>query len=52
MKRNGNNYDNHKDIVHVILTEDVVDDDDDDDGDEDDDDDDDEDDGTDAMKEI
>ena len=56
--RHENNHDNHRDIVHVILTEDVVDDNDDDDGDgEDDDDDHDHDhdhdnDDTEAMKEI
>ena len=48
--RHGNNHDNHRDIVHVILTEDVVDDDDDDDGDGEDDDDDDDDDDTEAIK--
>ena len=63
-RHGNNNHDNHRDIVHVILTEDLVDDDDDDDDDgdgdgdgeddddEEDDDDDDDDDDTEAMKEI
>ena len=44
--RHGNNHDNHRDMVHVILTKDVV------DGDDDDDDDGDGEDDTEAMKEI
>ena len=44
--RHGNNHGNNRDLVHVILTEDIVDDDDDDDGDGEDDDD------TEAMKET
>ena len=59
--RHENNHDNHRNIVHVIPTEDLVDDDDDDDDDDDgdgdgedddDEDDDDDDDDTEAMKEI
>ena len=44
--RHGNNHGNNRDLVHVILTEDIVDNDDDDDGDGEDDDD------TEAMKET